>query len=305
MKPNNIKISVIIPAYNHERYIGNTIRSVLEQSYENFELIIINDGSTDGTDSEIRKFDDRRIVYLSRENRGAHNTINEGIEISKGEYISILNSDDVYTLDRLGKCLTFLEQNQDYSAVITEVSGIDGDDDSVLLNKTTHIEAWLNWYKDALKLIDTHGLFIGSFGVNILITTSNYFVRKDVFDKVGKFKGLRYAHDWDMLLRIAQLNKIHLIREGCLQYRMHQSNTVHESDSEAKVKLEVNWLISNGMKRISDGEDYFLIVDALRKNHYLDFEMLALFSMITKGQLSENYLDFNNEVSARLLRELK
>ena len=116
---------MIIPAYNHEKYIGRTIRSAIEQSYEDFELIIINDGSTDGTDHEIRKIDDKRIVYITRENRGAHNTINEGIEAAKGEYISILNSDDIYTPDRLEKCIKFLESNKDYSAVISEVGGID------------------------------------------------------------------------------------------------------------------------------------------------------------------------------------
>ncbi len=301
----NIKISVVIPAYNHEKYIGDTIRSVIEQSYEDFELIIINDGSTDGTDREIRKISDDRIVYITRENKGAHNTINEGIDASKGEYISILNSDDVYTSDRLAKCVNFLEQNQDYSAVISEVSGIDDNGESVLLNKTPHIEAWLNWYKDALGLIDKHGMYIGSFGVNLLITTSNCFIRKTVFDNVGKFKGLRYTHDWDMLLRIAQSNKIHLLRESLLQYRIHQSNTVHEDDSEAKVRFEVNWLVSERLQHINDDVDHFEVIDAMKKNHYLDFEILALLSMINRGCQSEKYLDFENDITARLLRGLK
>lgn len=301
----NVKISVIIPAYNHEKYIGNTIRSVIKQSYGDFELIIINDGSTDDTDHEIRKIDDKRIVYITQENSGAHNAINEGIEVSKGEYISILNSDDIYTPDRLEKCINYLELNKDYSVVISEVSGIDDEGESILLNKTPHIEAWLNWYKGAHELIDKYGKFIGSIGVNILITTSNYFVRKNVFDYVGKFKGLRYAHDWDMLLRIAQSNKIHLLREPLLQYRMHQSNTVHEGDSEAKVRFEVNWLVSECLQRISDDVDHFEVIDSMKNNHYLDFEVLALLSMINRGCQSEKYLDFENHITARLLRKLK
>lgn len=301
----NTKISVIIPAFNHEKYIESTIVSVLNQNYEDFELIIINDGSTDGTDHVIRAIDDDRIVYITRENRGAHNTINEGLEKAKGEYISILNSDDVYTPDRLEKCINFLELNKDYSAVISEVSGIDDEGESVLLNKTPHIEAWQNWYKDAHDLIDNYGMFVGSFGVNILITTSNYFVRRSVFDNIGKFKGLRYAHDWDMLLRIAQFNKIHLLREPLLLYRMHQSNTVHEDDSEAKVRFEVNWLVSECLQRISDDVDPFEVIDSMKKNHYLDFEVLTLLSIINRDSKSEKYLDFENDITSRLLRELK
>lgn len=300
-----VKISVIIPAYNHEQYIGTTVRSVLDQSYQDFELIIINDGSTDGTEHEISKIEDKRIVYVSQENSGAHNAINKGIELSNGEFISILNSDDVYTRDRLEKCISFLELNPDYSAVVSDVVGIDDEGGSVLLNKTPHIEAWLNWYNDAHELIDKHGMFVGSFGVNILITTSNYFVRKIVFENVGKFKQLRYAHDWDMLLRIAQFNKVHLLREPLLQYRIHQANTVHEGDSEAKVRFEVNWLVSECLQRISGNVDYFEVIDAMKKNHYLDFEVLVLLSMISSSCDPEKYLNFENDITARLLCELK
>ena len=299
------KISVIIPAYNHESYIGNTIQSVLEQSYDDFELIIINDGSTDKTEEEIKKFNDNRIVYIFRENRGAHVTINQGIDMSVGEYVCILNSDDIYESDRLDKCLKFLECNKAYSAVITKVEGIDDDGNSVLLNRTPAIDAWLDWYKDALLFAENTDMFINAFAVNILITTSNYFLRRDVFYEVGKFRGLRYAHDWDMLLRLTRNHKVHLIKESLLKYRIHSSNTVHEQDSEAKVKFEVNWLVSESLECLCTNVDCNEVLNALKRNHYLDFEVLVLFAMHNKSCHSEKYLDFNNNITNTIMQLLK
>ena len=96
---NDPKISVIIPLYNHEKYINEAVYSVLGQTFSDFELIIINDGSNDGSEEVVKKIKDKRIKYYYQENKGAHNTINRGIEIAKGEYIAILNSDDMYHKD--------------------------------------------------------------------------------------------------------------------------------------------------------------------------------------------------------------
>lgn len=298
-------ISVIIPAYNHERYIGDAIQSVLEQSYGDYELIIINDGSTDDTESEIKKFNDQRINYISRENRGAHATINQGIDISKGEYLSILNSDDIYKSDRLEKCLSFLQENKTYSAVITEVEGIDDEGESVLLNRTPHIDAWLTWYQEALLFIENSEMFIGSLGVNILITTSNYFLRKEVFHNTGKFRELRYTHDWEFLLRLTQKYSTYLMRDSLLKYRIHQSNTVHEDDSDARVKFEVNWLIAECLRSMSTDVDNFKVIEAMKKNHYLNYEVLTLLSLLNRRCPSEQYLNFDNDVTSRIVRLLK
>ncbi len=81
------KVSVVIPAYNHERYVGEAIRSVLDQTFRDFELIIINDGSTDHTETEILKFKDDRIRYYSQENRGLSATLNRGIELAQGRIL--------------------------------------------------------------------------------------------------------------------------------------------------------------------------------------------------------------------------
>ena len=99
-------VSVVIPAYNHERYVGAAIESVLEQTYSNFELIVVDDGSTDRTADIIKKYSDKRISYYYQENQDAYNTINRGISLARGQFIAILNSDDIYHKKRLETLLS-------------------------------------------------------------------------------------------------------------------------------------------------------------------------------------------------------
>jgi len=97
----NPKVSVIIPAYNHEKYVGEAIQSVLTQTFKDFELIIINDGSTDHTEAEILKFKDDRIQYYSQSNRGLSATLNRGIDLARGEFFNFLPSDDIFLPEKL------------------------------------------------------------------------------------------------------------------------------------------------------------------------------------------------------------
>ena len=115
----NPKVSVIIPAYNHERYVGEAIRSVLDQTYREFELIIINDGSTDSTETEILRFNDDRIRYYSQENRGLSATLNRGIELARGEFFNFLPSDDVFYPEKLEVQLRVFEGNPDLGVVFS------------------------------------------------------------------------------------------------------------------------------------------------------------------------------------------
>jgi glycosyltransferase involved in cell wall biosynthesis len=300
-----MKVSIIIPAYNHEKYISAAIRSVLEQSHQDFELIIINDGSTDNTEKEILKFTDSRMTYIAQKNKGAHHSINSGIDLAKGEYISVLNSDDIYDSYRLEKCLNFLESHKDYSVVITEVQGITDGGVSVENIRTPQFEVWLNWYKEALLYFDGGKFLLSAFAKNILITTSNYFMRREIFEKVGRFRGLRYAHDWDMLLRLAQCCNVHLMREILLKYRIHQSNTVHEKNAEDKVKFEVNWLIAENIRHLKNNVNILELMDSIKRNHYINFELLSLFLMVKDTSKAEMLLDFQNDTTLRVMESLK
>ncbi len=119
-------ISVIIPAYNHEKFIGPAVESVLAQSWRDLELLVIDDGSTDRTAEVVKSYDDPRLSYYYQENQDAYNTINRGLDMAKGEYIAILNSDDVYTTDRLDR-LVEEQQRTGAACLFSDVIPIDDD----------------------------------------------------------------------------------------------------------------------------------------------------------------------------------
>ncbi len=345
-----MKVSVIIPAYNHEEYIGAAIESVLNQTFGDFELIIINDGSIDKTEQVIQSYHDPKIRYFSQENQGAHNTINRGISLAKGDYISILNSDDVYHIERLEKCVHFLEANRDYPVVITLIEGIDSKGNflerkstqnifswsneakkisarlinkapwisaalktalrhftwlnKILSDKTLRGSAWLNWYQDVLKIFEEKDFLLAAFTQNVLVTTSNYFMRKDVFQEVGIFRSLRYAHDWDMLLQLAQHYKIHLLKKCLLEYRVHEYNTIVESGSMVKTRFEVNWLIAENIRTLPSYFDIAGLIDALGLNRWISFEVLAMLLMMNDESQRNDLLDFSHPLTLKMLLKL-
>jgi glycosyltransferase involved in cell wall biosynthesis len=120
----NPNITVLMPAYNAEKYIGNAIESVLAQTYSDFELVIINDGSTDGTQSIIETFNDERIVLVNQANMGVAGALNAGLKISNAPFIARFDADDICYPTRLEKQLNFLQQNPDYILVGSDVDYI-------------------------------------------------------------------------------------------------------------------------------------------------------------------------------------
>lgn len=221
-------ISVVIPAYNHERFIGAAIESVLNQSYSDFELIIVNDGSTDGTEDIIKTYDDSRLRYYYQENQDAFNTINRGISLAEGKYISILNSDDIYTTDRLEKLVACCEMH-DIVCAFTDVIPIDDDN-----REFTDPALWWNvWYKTNrdhyFACSDLYSAFLRG---NLMITTSNLFMTTEASKQIGQFSSLRYLHDYDYILRMIHAfpdNVKYLHDQRLVYYRIHGSNTLSEA----------------------------------------------------------------------------
>jgi glycosyltransferase involved in cell wall biosynthesis len=120
------KISVIMATYNHAPYVDQAIRSVVDQSFSDFELLIVDDGSQDETASVVAGFADRRIRFIARaENRGSAASRNELIRLSRGQYIAVQNSDDYWPLDKLAYQFEFLENNPDFAAIFGRASFVD------------------------------------------------------------------------------------------------------------------------------------------------------------------------------------
>jgi glycosyltransferase involved in cell wall biosynthesis len=221
-------VSVVIPAYNHEQFVGYAIESVLAQTCQDFELVIVNDGSTDGTESVIQGYDDGRIRYYYQENQDAYNTINRGIALAQGEYIAILNSDDVYVADRLERLLNFCRDG-DKVCAFSDVIPVDDQN-----NEFTDPEfGWNVWHRDNREFyFSCKDLYTAFLHGNFMVTTSNLFMTSEAAEQVGPFSSLRYLHDYDFIFRMISKFKDrvgYLHDKKLLYYRIHGGNTLSEA----------------------------------------------------------------------------
>ena len=138
MSLNTPTISVVMPVYNNEKYLDDSIRSILNQTYSNFEFIIINDGSTDGSLAIINSYlkKDDRIILINKENTGISQSLNEGIKISKGKYIARMDGDDISASSRLFEQLNLMEHNSEIGVCST--SALIFNEDKKIINCTFH-----------------------------------------------------------------------------------------------------------------------------------------------------------------------
>jgi glycosyltransferase involved in cell wall biosynthesis len=118
-------VSVIIPSYNHVHYVSEAIGSVLTQSYQDLEVLVIDDGSEDGSPELIAQMDDNRLTLVVQQNQGAHAAINRGLQMAKGEYLAILNSDDVYHPKRLENAIEAFRRDNGVELISTWIDVID------------------------------------------------------------------------------------------------------------------------------------------------------------------------------------
>ena len=130
---NKPLVSVVMPLYNAEKYVGEAVESVLSQSYTNFELIIVNDASTDKSVAQVKRIVDRRIVIIENEkNLGIVASRNRGLALAKGKYIAVLDSDDIALPNRLEKQEAFLEANPEYGICGSYYHVINGNGKKIL-----------------------------------------------------------------------------------------------------------------------------------------------------------------------------
>lgn len=222
------RISVVIPAYNHEQFIGPAIDSVLNQSWENLELIVVDDGSTDRTGAVVKSYSDPRLSYYYQENQDAFNTINRGMELAEGDYIAILNSDDIYTEDRLEK-LVAVQQESNAACLFTDVLPV-SDAGTVFTDPNF---GWNIWHrKNRMWFFACGDLYTAFLKGNFMVTTSNLFMTAKAVQRVGKFSALRYLHDYDYIFRmmLAFPGQVRYVDdEQLLYYRIHDGNTLGEA----------------------------------------------------------------------------
>jgi glycosyltransferase involved in cell wall biosynthesis len=205
-------ISIIIPAYNAEEYLAETVESVLNQTNSDLELIVVIDGATDNTENIAHTYEsDNRVKVISKINSGVSDTRNVGFSASKGEYIAFLDADDVWLPERLAKMKLAFDENKKIGLVHTDMAIIDEKsikNGNVLTGKEGDL-------LDSLLLWD---------GTNIP-GPSSVLVKREVIEKVGGFDTrLSTAADQEFFFRVASKYKIGRIAEPLGLYRVHNQN---------------------------------------------------------------------------------
>lgn len=197
---NNSLISVILPTYNRANVISRSISSILNQTYGNFELIIVDDGSTDDTEKIINSFKDERIQYISHEtNKGVASALNTGINLCKGDYISFQGSDDEWRSEKLEKEIKIFENSNSTLGVV--YSGL------YLFYKDKKI--YFPYSDQIVKEGCIHDELIKGNFVHALS-----LIRRSCFKKVGNFdENLPALEDWELYLRISKYYKFKFIKE--------------------------------------------------------------------------------------------
>ncbi len=209
------KVSVIIPAYNQGLYLKEAIQSVLDQTYPNFDLVIVDDGSTDDTAEVVHRFRDQRIRYIYQENRGLSAARNTGIQHSDGELLTFLDSDDLFFPDKLEVLVAELEQHPEVGFVAGQAVLIDeyGNPLGEVFNTPLP--------DDPARLLLWNPLHVCSV-----------MVRRSWIDQVGLFdERFRAYEDWDMWLRLARAGcPMRWMPHPVSMYRFHTSQMTQDRE---------------------------------------------------------------------------
>lgn len=261
-------ISVIMPVYNAEKFLAQAIESILNQTEKYFELIIINDGSTDSSEEIIKSYQDERIVYIKKENGGEASARNVGLEQAKGKYIVWQDADDVSLPNRLS-----VLKAQFTSSNIGFVHS-----DMLLINDNGEpLGVWQSQQIDKKS--------VQSFLLNVGTPYNNpsIMVRKNIIEKYEFDEGLKIGTDTDMISKFASDTESFHVNQPLLLYRRHNNNLSNETDYNKlylhvskfmsrkpieKLMPEINW--THGLQQENEAKAYIILALILsRRGMYI------------------------------------
>lgn len=212
-------ISVIMPVYNCERFVAQAIESILSQTYQDFEFLVVDDGSTDKSYEIVKQYTDPRIKHWQQPNGGVVDRLNELLDNAENDLVARMDADDIALPHRFEKQVEFLTTHPDHVAVGGCIEVIDDDDNSLCLwcNQQTHEEI------DAIMInpINT-GLTV--------VSHPAVMYRRDAVLAVGKYrKEIKHAEDLDLFLRLTENGgKLANLSSVLLKYRLHLSSVCHQ-----------------------------------------------------------------------------
>ena len=227
------KVSIIIPSYNSAQYIVETLQSVFAQTYKNYEIIVVDDGSIDNTKEVLRPYMGK-ITYIYKENGGPASARNVGIKHAQGEYIAFLDSDDTWLPEKLEKQVDYLKKHPEIGLVFTDCVRFDEKGLEEQRSKKYPL------FKENYTMTD---LFWGNFIPTLTVMTKREYLKEvGYFDENPKIQG---SEDYDLWIRIAQEFKICYISQALAKYRVsfkgHNRSDIDRSYLSYIFALEKNF----------------------------------------------------------------
>lgn len=232
------RVSVIIPTFNTGRFIEGAVQSVFAQTETDFELIVVDDGSTDDTRGRLRPYEGK-IRYVYQTNSGRPSARNKGLELAQGEFLAFLDADDIWMPDRLERGLRFLEAKKDAGLVHGEVEMIDSRG-RLLDDETRHVKTIYQMEAKKgsgyLRLLDRCAIF-----------SSTVLLRRACAEKVGAYDArFPIYEDYDWYLRFSMRFSVGLLGAPAVaHYRVHQGNVSTQYDRLRTAEIYIAILRKN------------------------------------------------------------
>ncbi len=278
-------ISVIVPLYNGEKTIRETVKSILNQSLQNFELIIINDGSQDASLEMVSNFQDSRIKVFSYPNSGISTTRNRGISHATGEYISFIDADDLWTPNKLESQLKALQENPKAAVAYSWSDHIN--EFGQPLNRGSYMTVNGDVYPKIL-LID------------FIANGSNPLIRREALMEVGGFdESLSTSADWDMWVRLAARYHFVAVPSPQILYRISGSSMSSNVDKQEAESLQV---IEKAFTQVPDSLAYLKPFSLANLYKGLTFRALERCSGRQGGFIAARYLWYAFKTDPSLIR---
>ena len=275
----NPLVSVIIPVYNHEKYVQETIKSIINQTYKNIELLLLDDGSKDNSFAKALGLKEEcekrfvRVVMETKENEGTKATTNKLFELASGKYVYLIASDDLAKPNAIQKELEFLENNPDYVLAVGDDEVIDKD--GILQNVPTAKENISRARKINFKSDDFGNyatlFFIGNHVPN------GYLMKKSILDKCGELTDEAPLEDWWLMLHFAKYGKIKYIDEIMLSYRIHGENTFTK---DKRMRQMARQTFKNEVKTLKTA-DFSTMLPVVKKT-YLQYKFFGKLAKLAK-----------------------